>query len=419
MKFDIEQRNQHGARSAGTPRKPVSGSFSRSLRTVAKLPLESLRMGASLPDFSPGARWGALVLGLWISFAFTGKKSTVSVSEEYPLPKEIPVRSASVPTHLTTNFVRVPGNFGDFVAKPLVQNVIRPAEIDFSKSFNFETERYMFIKKEDFWPTRMIGHLISCFGKIFFLDSRLGAGLDADGTKAVLSMVERDKNIKGLTVRINHNAVWKDTFRNFYDPKIGARNGWFPRWIYGAPGTFLGELTSECRRGDYYNPMTSTMVCYSNVRSISAHELGHHKDYHRFSRDWPYALTYMFPPATLYQEWNASRNARADLSKNDQWQFQRFLIPAFCTYLLAMYEACRRGLRQIKAFDQDKDPEKVEVSFLEGLRFFGSANALFWAGLWAGSAAAGVGVIASAAAFVGVGVAAFVASELLLSKFIK
>ena len=85
------------------------------------------------------------------------------------------------------------------------------------------------------------------------------------------------------------------------------------------------------------NPLTQTVVCYSNIESVTAHELGHHKDCQRFDRDWIYILARPLPPVFLYQEWKASSRACDIMSKEDGWQFNRYLMPAFLTYCLATY----------------------------------------------------------------------------------
>jgi hypothetical protein len=55
----------------------------------------------------------------------------------------------------------------------------------------------------------------------------------------------------------------------------------------------------------------------------------------------------MLPPVMLYQEWQASTNARDKiLSKDDRNQFYRYLIPAFATYVLAMANRLKKMLKK-------------------------------------------------------------------------
>jgi hypothetical protein len=51
---------------------------------------------------------------------------------------------------------------------------------------------------------------------------------------------------------------------------------------------------------------------------------------------WVYDGSRYFPPVMLYQEWQASKNAKDLMSKEDEYQFRRYLIPAFYTYLLSV-----------------------------------------------------------------------------------
>ena len=118
--------------------------------------------------------------------------------------------------------------------------------------------------------------------------------MDAEKSKAVLSILESNKNIKDLTVRINHNEPIYDCYRLFSDEKVKKRNNWFARTLIGVPSSILGELFAELRRGDYYNPMNQTAVLYSNIESIAAHEIGHHKDFQRFTSDWEYSMSNIF-----------------------------------------------------------------------------------------------------------------------------
>lgn len=117
--------------------------------------------------------------------------------------------------------------------------------------------------------------------------------------------------------------------------------------------------------------------------------MGHHKDYQRFGSDWIYALSCSFPPVVLYQEWQASQNAKNVLIDEDKWQFNRYLLPAFFTYLLAGFYASKNSLKQkaLKGLGDPKDLDKLkeylkpEISTLQTLRHFGTLNLNLYAGI--------------------------------------
>jgi hypothetical protein len=116
----------------------------------------------------------------------------------------------------------------------------------------------------------------------------------------------------------------------------------------GVPASLLYEMWAEFARGDYYNPLTQTAVLYSNVESIAAHEIGHSEDFHRFRMDWLYALAPVIPGGHLYQESRASLYAKDMLNAEDNYQFYRYLIPAFVTYVLSEINGIRKFIKKIK-----------------------------------------------------------------------
>ena len=154
-------------------------------------------------------------------------------------------------------------------------------EIDFSSDFEIETDRYTLVKKRDWIVNQAIGRVLSVPTRAFFWDWEVARGPDADRSRAALSILESEEGIDGLTVRLNHNSAWKDYHRLFAEDQLEERNPWFFRATIGSMD-FLSEITAEFFRPDYYNPMTRTVVAYSNVESILSHEIGHHKDYQRF-----------------------------------------------------------------------------------------------------------------------------------------
>jgi|SRR3989338_433192 len=279
----------------------------------------------------------ALIGGLAFWYLLTGPSSKQLESKrEYPLPAEIKVIETSLP-YETRGRVGSPNNLnsGSDEKRYCLDKIVKTSSIDFSDDFYIKTERYNLIKKEEL--SKPIGHILSIPTKLYFWDWDLGWGLDEGRTKAVLSMLEENKKLSGLTVRINHNEPLYDCYRLFGDEKVADRNNFLARLLLGTVTSLGGELFSELRRGDYYNPMNQTAVLYSNIESISAHEIGHHIDCQRFNSDWEYTLFRILPPVMLYQEWQASQNATTLLSKDDQWQFNRYLLPAFLTYLIATY----------------------------------------------------------------------------------
>ena len=78
--------------------------------------------------------------------------------------------------------------------------------------------------KDNWLPSRIIGHTVSMLTRLYFWDMDIGWGLDEDRSQAVLSMLEKNKDIKDLTVRMNHNEALYDMVRLFSDDKVQERN---------------------------------------------------------------------------------------------------------------------------------------------------------------------------------------------------
>jgi len=333
----------------------------------------------------------ALLVGAFAAwYAFTGPSAQhLESKKEYPVPNEIKVVSTTLPYETREAVGKSTDFLGNLEKGIELEKIVKTEDIDFSKNFTIETERYRLVKKEEPLISRVIGHINSLPAKLLFWDWNVSRGLDEGKTKAVISILENNKNIKDLTVRINHNQAIYDCYRLFRDEKVAKRNPLIPRILMGIPTSIVGELFAELRRGDYYNPMNQTVVLFSNIESISAHEIGHHKDYQRFGSDWLYASTNAFPPVVLYQEWQASQNAKKVLNDEDKWQFNRYLIPAFFTYLMAGFYVSKKYLQKkaLKAWgdhrdlDELEEYQKPEISTLQTLRHFGTLNLDLYAGI--------------------------------------
>lgn len=274
--------------------------------------METMRkFKAGLPALRKKVAVAAVLLGAWYLFT-TQPKDATSVEDRYPLPDQIEVVDSSVPYSVDSN-----GN-----------KIVQTRDIDFSSdSIDITTDRYHFVKGKDPKALRGLGQVLSAPMKLFFWDYNIGWGADATRTRALLAMVEDDKDIDHLTIRVNQNAPLTDLCRLFTDPRLTARNNIISRSTLGVLDVLKSGIESKLWRCDYYNPFTQTAVVYSNVEGVGAHEIGHKIDFQRFPNDWVYALCRPFPPVMLYQEWRASQNAKIVLSDQDQWQFERYLIP--------------------------------------------------------------------------------------------
>jgi hypothetical protein len=137
--------------------------------------------------------------------------------------------------------------------------------------------------------------------------------------------------------------------RMFKDEKITDRNPLIYRATYGALTCLMHDLFACLSRGDYYNSATQTLVNYSNIESVFAHELGHNKDFKSYPNDWVYSMARAIPPVMLYQEWQASTIARDKVtSPDDKNQFFRYNIPGFITYAMAVGSLLIGNLKAMK-----------------------------------------------------------------------
>lgn len=338
-----------------------------------------------------------LATGLAVFYTFTTPNADqIKDYEPQNIPAKIVVKKTTLPTQKRLKVVKVKGSSEVEEKTQGLETIINTEKVDFSKDFVIETDRYKIIKKEEWLPSRIIGHIFSVPAKLYFWDWGAGLGLDAQRTKAVIAMLEKNKNIKNVTVRINHNEAIYDCYRLFGDDVVAERNNWLARVLMGIPTSIGGELFAELSRGDYYNPMNQTIVLYSNIESISGHEIGHHQDYQRFTSDWEYSLAGSFPPVKLYKEWQASINAKDLLAEKNKWQFERYLLPAFFTYIMAGYYVSKRVLQR-KVLSQNGDERELSdipvdhrpyVSMVQSLRHFATLNL----GLYAGIATYNLGV---------------------------
>jgi hypothetical protein len=363
--------------------------------------LQKINNSASSPGGCLGL--GALVLTLGAWYAATGKNDAPAEKINL-LPDKIAVTDTDLPFETLT--------FKDTASgEDISKKFIDPAKIDFNRDFRIKTDHYEVIKYKDDFITRCVGHAGSCVRKLFFWDSKVGWGMGDEGTRGVISMLEHNKEIDGITVRLNHNGIFKDCLKLFVNEETTKRNNIIARVCIGLPETFIGECYAGFSRSDYYNPMTGTAVIYSDVQAIAAHEIGHHKDFRRFSSDWEYSMVRPIPPVTLYQEWQASSNAKGIMPEKDQWQFYRYLIPAFATYVLGCYALSRKVLQKA-AHDSGNNPEDISVP--QVLRHMTTSNASFMAGVYIYSAmiTAGAPFLLAAGGFAG----GAVASNIALTK---
>lgn len=289
-------------------------------------------------------------LGAWYS-THEDVSPEIPFEQKYDLPDTIAARSAThIPLNCATDAedaepVRYePEGENPLSARSGEKCWVNTADINFNENFTLDTGRYTIVRGKDYGLSQSIGWLGSFATKLYFWDSDMGAGLDAERTKSVLAMLENHPEIEDLLVRVNHNAVWEDLGRLFEDPQITERNSFAARAFFGLLGSFFHELFAELARGDYYNPMTQTAVLYSNVDAVSAHEIGHHIDFQRFSSDWEYASTAINPGMLVDREYRASQNAQGLIGTGVENQYERFLLPALLTYLLASWKIARANL---------------------------------------------------------------------------
>lgn len=334
-----------------------------------------------------------------------------------------------VPTQITARFSagRTP-----FVTSTGLEEVVQTEDIDFTKPFDLVTDRYRLVRDEDNIVSTAFGKYVGSLPiKFLLFDWDAGSTPDAERAKAALAILENDKAIKDVTVRLGHNRALYDTWRLFTDEKITERNNIVARIVLGLPTTLITEPLAEISRSDYYNPITQTIALYSNIEAVGAHELGHHKDYQRWSNDWAYAFTSAFPPVKLYKEYVASRNANDMLPGDDQGQVARYLLPAFLTYLVAGGALSRKILqkrtltvhddihpledRVTKRFellhflhdkfrphadvDKMKEHERPKVHYAETARHFAHQNIMLLSAIGAYSAASDIGQWAATGAF--------------------
>ena len=149
---------------------------------------------------------------------------------------------------------------------------------------------------------------------------------------------------------------------------------------FGTGFEYNGVIPKSLRADRDLIPLPITVVLFSNIESVSGHEIGHHQDYQRFDSDWKYGLAGFLYPVKLHKEWQASQNSKKLLSAEDQWQFNRFLLPAFLTYLIGGFYVSRKLLqrsalesyRDNRDIDELEEYEKPEIQPIQTLRHFGT-----------------------------------------------
>lgn len=286
---------------------------------------------------------GAAALATWYVLTTPPKEERMlPVSEKYALPTEITVQETTLPKHQRTN------------PEGKLEYYINTADIAKNEKFMIKTDKYTVEKDKDDGFFRAIGYVFSLPRRALFWDYDVSKGPDAERTNAIISMLENDTVLKGITVRVGYNASFKDIGRLFKDEKVKERNGFLARLLVGLPGTIAGSLMAELSKNDYYNPMTQTAMVYSNIESIAAHEMGHFQDFHRYDRDWIYQLFRVTTPVMIFQEAKASLYAKDIMGDKDRWQFERYLIPAFVMSALYGINQTRSRFRKAKKKLQEK-----------------------------------------------------------------
>ncbi len=214
---------------------------------------------------------------------------------------------------------------------------------------------------------RGLGWVGSLTAKLMLLSYKMGE-TPKEETKQYITETLNNSELKNTTVRIGHTRTFQDTYRLFKDPRLRDVS-LLGKIIFGIPSTLFGGLYGKLFRGDHYNPFTRTIHCYSDVKAIAGHELGHAVDYQQ--RKHP--LTYGWFGANFdiigwYQEYKASKIAAQTLSKEDRWQDSRYLLPAYLSYIAgpvatiaasavtAVYTRAIRAVNYMKkAFSKSRD----------------------------------------------------------------
>jgi len=115
-----------------------------------------------------------------------------------------------------------------------------------------------------------------------------------------------------------------------------------PSKLYWALLNTLITPIAALQRADYYDPGAHEVVLYHSEPAILAHELGHAEDFYRKKYPTLYALLRFLYPGTLFQEYQASKNAPeyfelANLSEAEKKRLDRILTAALGTYIGAPF----------------------------------------------------------------------------------
>jgi hypothetical protein len=150
-----------------------------------------------------------LVGGLATWYAFTSPSSKqLEKKEDYPLPQEIRVVDTSLPFETRQKTWTLENSDGAAEKIVELEKIVKTKDIDFSKDFYVQSDRYKLIKDKDWLPSRLVGHTLSVPGKLLFWDWDYAWGQDEHRTKAALSILEKDNELKDITVRLNHNEAF-------------------------------------------------------------------------------------------------------------------------------------------------------------------------------------------------------------------
>lgn len=240
--------------------------------------------------------------------------------------------------------------------KPDLEGVVNESEENVIKEDNntlpYETispvKKYVVVEDKEWLPFRALGYIGSLPAKTLLMSWKMNNYVTPETRKSIETILENDSGIDGLTVRINHTRPLKDTYRLFTEKQLMERNNFFARLFLGMPTTIIGEFFAKFTRSDYYNPYTRVAVLFSDIEAVAKHEIGHHRDFMRFNKDWVYSLTRLLPPVMLYQEWMASTYSKWTIEENNRGQFGRYLVPAFALYVFVALKTLVGATRWVK-----------------------------------------------------------------------
>jgi len=177
------------------------------------------------------------------------------------------------------------------------------------------------------WPDSLLS-------KLMLWDRKVDNHHISEKTEDMLRQYLTKNGLHNVKVRINQYRPGGEWCRTFRNKAISA--GWrytlgFLSWLgYTAlPQRFFG--------GDNYNPYSNTINIYSDLPAVATHEGGHSKDFAKRTYKGTYAVLYMLPFVSLYQEAKATNDAlgylRANADIQEQKNAYKILYPAYATYM--------------------------------------------------------------------------------------